>query len=843
MTLSRRVASQKSRIQRERYQRARKLRFDLLEERRLLAGLDVWVFDDVNQSRAFDSDVEFGVPRQVVYIDLNQNASHDRGEPLAITNFRGVASFADVQPGTYSIRLLGENTSRLQTSPVVPGSSGTLDDSVDIDEVVQSLGDSGLLGISGNRIQKLNLDGSVVASVEFPGAIIDSTWNGDSGLVLVDASASRQLYRWEAGTVTLVANDASNIQSVVFVGESYYLWNQHEGLVRGGGNTNRPLNIAMGGDFRSFAALGNDRIVVEEAVNGGTRLSVHQIGNTKATLVAERTFDLNIVSWQSTDAGNMLFVETEQGVQVLDVSSGLPTKELLQNSTGPILFDPVSNLVYTGIQNRPNSLQSWSTGSWLQGSSFPLDPQRFVGALTDLTLSHDGRQLIGSTSAGLYRQEMAVAQGLTVTVDADSNTPVSFGVSLVGAGTTLSPISLDKSWNLVEDESLAIDLDGLVSSSGGALHLVILTEPLQGRLEWSVETGGVYIPNPNAEGADSIVVAFFDGRNWSPSERIDINIQPTNDPPTGIVLPLTPSVSTNVRGGVIGPVSVDDIDRDSSYRWEVSDPRFEVQNGVLKLVENAQLNSNEAESIDLELRAIDTAVSENGDPQFTIQTVVSVKVKPNPIPSVLNVADQYTIPEKTVGVSLGGVSVSGERPASDFTISVSDSRFEVVNGNFRLRNGQYVEWATADAITVTLTATSSTGEQLSKNTLIRVIPNQLPNPYTGPDPDGDGKLTPIDVLMVVNYINRHGAGPAPDPVEGEPGGGPDVDGDGKVTPIDVLILVNMINQRKRAATPPTPPRDPKPLDGEGEAIASGKAVNDAYVDELAPDVRGSKRQR
>jgi large repetitive protein len=77
-----------------------------------------------------------------------------------------------------------------------------------------------------------------------------------------------------------------------------------------------------------------------------------------------------------------------------------------------------------------------------------------------------------------------------------------------------------------------------------------------------------------------------------------------------------------------------------------------------------------------------------------------------------------------------------------------------------------------------------------------------PNPYTNQrnrlDVSGDGAISPIDVLQVVNYINFSTGGvggplPFPPTTSGPPF--LDVDGDGFVGPLDALAIINFINSR------------------------------------------------
>ena len=82
------------------------------------------------------------------------------------------------------------------------------------------------------------------------------------------------------------------------------------------------------------------------------------------------------------------------------------------------------------------------------------------------------------------------------------------------------------------------------------------------------------------------------------------------------------------------------------------------------------------------------------------------------------------------------------------------------------------------------------------------------NPLDARDVNADGKVTPMDVLAIVNDLNVHQARalPVPSPERGFPPLYLDVNGDGRVDPQDVLVVVNLIND---AAV------------GEGEARALG----------------------
>ena len=79
------------------------------------------------------------------------------------------------------------------------------------------------------------------------------------------------------------------------------------------------------------------------------------------------------------------------------------------------------------------------------------------------------------------------------------------------------------------------------------------------------------------------------------------------------------------------------------------------------------------------------------------------------------------------------------------------------------------------------------------------------NPVEACDVSGDGNVTPLDVLILINDINMHGSRSLPTRPSGPVPPFFDVDGDGSLTPSDVLSVINYINSRVAGSA------------GEGEA--------------------------
>lgn len=818
---------------------SRSLRFDVLESRRLLAGLDVLVYSDSDGSRDQNSPLELGLAKQVVYVDLNRNGSHDRNEPLSLTNSSGVASFSGLPASVVEVRLLGAGNGVLrQTSPVRPSSTETLLSDFTIDEILHTLGDDEFLGRTGNQIHKFSVNGGAIdEGVVLPGNLIDSAFSGTDGWLLVDGhSSEKELYRFANGEIKKSSIDATHFDLLESLGGGFVAWDTLDGLVRlesGSTEFGSVIEISKGGGFESFRSLGEDRVVLEERLQGGTRLSVHRIVGDVAQLEAERTFTESIAAWLTSSRGDSIYVDTGSNVQIIDVANGLVSKHTLASSTSPIMFDPATAVLYTGDSMSSNRLRVWDPKAG-EAVSF-LDLGNPAIDLDRIAMSADGSIIVAPTDSGLVIRSLSESAPVRVDLSTGPIPSVSIGAQVGMPGMPLELTERSYDLAVTEDQEFSFSPNQLFGSLPVGTYAVVLQQPTRGELEWSVETGGVYRPFQDVEGADGFTIALFNGRSWSLPQRVQLNIQGQNDPPTGIRLPHRLEIRENEPGAVVGPVEVDDVDVSAVYSWTVDDTRFEISNGLLKLRDGVQISLAQASAISLLVRAKEVT---SGN---TIEVAANLKVNSNPQAGEFFVASQYTVPEHQAGVSLGYVYVRGALPPDQYAISVSDSRFEVVNGLFKLRDSVALDWDSSDALPVTLVAQATNGEQYSKQTLVRVIQERAPTVDPN-DVDGDGFLTPIDVLILINHINGQGSGASPQ--EGEPGMKVDVDGDGHVSPIDVLILINVINNQvyEDAVVIPPSGHDIDTPVGEGEG-ASANWVDFDFMDDLATQVRTGRRPR
>ena len=118
-----------------------------------------------------------------------------------------------------------------------------------------------------------------------------------------------------------------------------------------------------------------------------------------------------------------------------------------------------------------------------------------------------------------------------------------------------------------------------------------------------------------------------------------------------------------------------------------------------------------------------------------------------------------------------------------------------------------------------------------------------------PDVDGNSWVTPLDVLILISWINREGIGSL-EGISPDVGNGSfsfvDVNGDDLASPIDVLIVISYINETPspdlrlpRAKGPPTESTriglSWTPLSRTGSLAAKRDAVFHQYANSPGPD--------
>jgi hypothetical protein len=881
------------------------LRFDVLEDRRVMAALDVFVFDDLNGSRSFDSASDSPLHEKPVFLDLNGDGSLNSSEPWTVTDSNGVAHFNDLDAGNYTVRLLGNNSRVVQSFPTAPASqevsSGTIGKVVRVEangstwafsSSSLSLFDNGL----SKTLQSIDFENLMIVD-----AVFEQTDTKTSiGYVLTrNASQAQQLWsvsNQENASKFLIAIDASNISKITMVGDQLLIQDAGKeaklSLLRSTGELTTLTEISISNEA-SVKSVGPNGFAILNTAGASSWIAIYQLNESAPPSVMRSSFPSSVLAWESSPDGKTLAVSTVDDFFVLDIENGLQVRSILKDAVEPILFDSNRDLLITGTKSNTDQLVGWSTSNWAPTLAIPISQSdSLTGAGASLRLDPYGRFLVGSKDGRAYQYDLAAAAIVTAVVTEIGTTQVQIGIRLTGRN--VAPVLRDLGTEFVnEDEQFSLDPAKVRSSAsdgdGDSLVYVIRNKPSLGSVSWSSDGRSTYIPTSNANGHDSIVVQAYDGIEWSNEQSLDIEIVPVNDVPTGILSSVNAIDENPSLQSVLAQLLVQDPDSDSDYEYQINDPRFSVVDGILRLIAGA-INFEKEAFLFLPIMAVNRARSSD-----RISQTLTLRVNDqNDAPTGIVTPKTLSVPERTKNVVLGGVSVVDEDANSQYSWAVSDPRFEVVGGVLRLTPNTVIDFETEPSIVVTLTgsdpsssltidksititvtdqddppsglilnnagtinqnergatvglvqvidvdqgesysfavsdnrfevrrgvlslkpgislgsvdsgyldltvtATSDrTGLQVQKTSRLKVIPDPTPyhndnDPY---DVDGDGKLTPLDPLVIINHINNRGIGPLPPPGEGE-GKQPDldVDGDGSVTPLDILILINRLNR-------------------------------------------------
>lgn len=274
------------------------------------------------------------------------------------------------------------------------------------------------------------------------------------------------------------------------------------------------------------------------------------------------------------------------------------------------------------------------------------------------------------------------------------------------------------------------------------------------------------------------------------------------------IQPRAASISEADQGMAIATLAVSSPDPELDVEVLVDDPRFEISGRTLRLKAGVQLSHATEPTIQLRITATD--VREGGQ-AMSVPFVVTVQEAPLPPPSI-ELSGRSVI-EFVRGDDVGMVTVNQQPSGGRYSLAVDDSRFEIVDGRLKLRNGEYLTQAEQHEARVVITAMDTTGERPSRSEsfLIQVVANANPfhNQARPLDVDDSGQVTPLDALLILNSISQAGGGGVISRFS-PTGYYWDVNGDGVISPLDALLVLNHINQISSATGISEPPGAEEP---------------------------------
>ncbi|NOX95295.1 MAG: cadherin repeat domain-containing protein [Alphaproteobacteria bacterium] len=233
------------------------------------------------------------------------------------------------------------------------------------------------------------------------------------------------------------------------------------------------------------------------------------------------------------------------------------------------------------------------------------------GGLTEPTL--DPRSENGPVqvrSDGPPADILAAGENAVPLASTGENPPVVFGLGVNRTDANEAPTEIELSNDVInENESgavvavlSAVDSDSndtatysIVGDASGAFEIVGNELRLKEDVALDYEAQNTY----------EITLEVTDASGATFQKTVSINVVDVNEAPEGLTLS-NASVGENVDGVVIGDLSLSDVDAGDSHTFAVSDDRFEVVDGQLKLKEGVTLDHEEAGSVDVTVTATDS---------------------------------------------------------------------------------------------------------------------------------------------------------------------------------------------------------------------------------------------
>ena len=207
-----------------------------------------------------------------------------------------------------------------------------------------------------------------------------------------------------------------------------------------------------------------------------------------------------------------------------------------------------------------------------------------------------------------------------------------------------------------------------------------------------------------------------------------------------------------------------------------------------RLIPGTNLDHEAKDTYSVRLRATD-AGGLHVEKSFSI-TVTNVNEPPTDI-----TLSSRIVPHLSPGAGIGQLAAIDPEVSDTHTFLVSDSRFEVVDGLLKLKDAMSVDGGSESTIEIDITATDSgtPAANVSESFTLTVTSALAPfqNPLDANDVNADGFVSPIDALVVINFLNEE-ADNLP-PVLENPPRFLDVSGDNQASPIDALIVINVLN--------------------------------------------------
>ncbi|GIX00191.1 MAG: hypothetical protein KatS3mg111_3523 [Pirellulaceae bacterium] len=477
-----------------------------------------------------------------------------------------------------------------------------------------------------------------------------------------------------------------------------------------------------------------------------------------------------------------------------DTPASISVADLMANDSAGPANESGQQLTFVGV-----SAQSANGGTVVASGGIVTytPPLNFVGTDTfTYTVRDDG------TSGGQPDPQDGVGT-VTVTVVGVNDAPTvasPFGTVVMEEDEPVRSIDLN-----------AVFVDPDVATSGDVLTFTVLSNT-NAALVTPVISGGQLQLQLSADqnGSALIEVQATDQAGESITDTLTLTVTPVNDAPR--LAATLPDITVNEDAPAPQIVLTPQYFFDPDVSLNGDQLTFSVVSNTNPLLVTPTINDttltlsltqNQSGVAVITVRATDSA-------GLSITDTFNLVVNPVNDPPSAN-ADSYSVKQGQVLTTTDPRGINGSAAddgvlANDFDPEGDTLTVQLVDGPQFARSFQlnadgtftYAHDFNSGRTTDSFTYRAFDGQAASQVTTVTITIDPPPpplhqNPIEAMDVNADGFVSPIDALLVINYLNLSGGGP----VSGLPSPPPyrDVNGDNFITPLDALIVINALNSR------------------------------------------------
>ncbi len=158
------------------------------------------------------------------------------------------------------------------------------------------------------------------------------------------------------------------------------------------------------------------------------------------------------------------------------------------------------------------------------------------------------------------------------------------------------------------------------------------------------------------------------------------------------------------------------------------------------------------------------------------------------------------VDEREAGLSLGAIGIPLLFQGEALIVELSDARFEMRDNLVALKPHEHLMSNEQGGVLVEVIATNAAGDlRWRESVVVEIKENPFPwhNSASQYDTNNDGRVTPLDILLIINRLNEDLNRRLPavrSPINGRDLWF-DISQDGLVSPLDILLIINHFNRR------------------------------------------------